>query len=100
MAKEKNEKYDEDDKRLGRGILIAAKWIAIVAGLVGPFVMMYSHDWGLNLGTISVICGGVALCFGPTGRTAGGQWLALLETLGVGLLVLIYYVLILKFIHF
>ncbi|AVK60932.1 hypothetical protein C5Z25_03800 [Lactobacillus sp. CBA3605] len=95
MAKEK---YDEKDKQVGRVILVAAKWIAIIGGLLGPFVMMMNHSVGLDLGSLSVICGGAAICFGKTGRTPGGQWLALLYTLGLGVLVLLYFVLVAKFI--
>ncbi|MFC6294930.1 hypothetical protein ACFQH1_06920 [Lactiplantibacillus daoliensis] len=97
MAKQK---YDAYDRKVGRTVLVIAKWVAIVAALIGPFVMMFNHNWGLELGTLSVLCGGVALCFGPTGRTAKGQWLALLYTLGVGIAVLLYFALVLKFVHF
>jgi len=86
MAKEKHEIYDEQDKRLGRLILKILGIVAIVSGLVGPFIYL------LN----AVICGGVAICLGPKGRTAGGQWLALLKTLGLSILILGYFVIVLK----
>ena len=96
MAKKKHEIYDEKDKRLGRLILKVMRIVAIVSGLIGPFVYLLNADWGRELGTLAVICGGVALCFGPKGRTAGGQWLALLKTLGLGLLILVYFVAVQK----
>ncbi|WP_318765612.1 hypothetical protein [Lactiplantibacillus carotarum] len=98
--KVKREIYDEKDKRLGRGIMVVAKWFAIIGGVVGPFVYLLNQTWGINIGTLAVLVGGSYICFSPTGRTAGGQWLALLESLGVGVLVLGYYLLVLKFIHF
>ena len=97
MAKQK---YDAYDRKVGRTVLVVAKWVAIVAALIGPFVMMFNHNWGLELGTLSVLCGGVALWFWPTVRTAKGQWFALLYTLGVGIAVLLYFALVLKFVHF
>lgn len=96
MAKEKHEIYDEKDKRLGRLILKVLGIVAIVSGLVGPFIYLLNANWGRELGTLAVICGGVAICLGPKGRTAGGQWLALLKTLGLSILILGYFVLVLK----
>ncbi|WP_048000314.1 hypothetical protein [Lactiplantibacillus herbarum] len=97
MAKEKHEIYDEKDKRLGRLILKAMGIIALVGGIIGPFVYLMNANWGRELGTIAVLCGGVYMCFGPKGRTAGGQWIALLKTLGLGLLILVYFALVIKF---
>lgn len=97
MAKEKHEIYDEKDKRLGRLILKIMGIVAIVSGLVGPFIFLLNTNWGRELGTLAVICGGVAICFGPKGRTAGGQWLALLKTLGLGILILVYFAIVQKF---
>ncbi|CAJ1229185.1 hypothetical protein [Lactiplantibacillus xiangfangensis] len=98
--KVKHEIYDEKDKRLGRRILVIFKWVALVAAIIGPFVYMFNHSWGLDLGTLAVLCGGGYLCFGPRGRTAGGQWIALLETLGLAVVILVYFLVILKYIHF
>ncbi|WP_187340714.1 hypothetical protein [Lactiplantibacillus plantarum] len=90
MAKEKHEIYDEQDKRLGRLILKVLGIVAIVSGLVGPFIYLLNANWGRELGTLAVIC------LGPKGRTAGGQWLALLKTLGLSILILGYFVIVLK----
>lgn len=96
LAKEKHEIYDEKDKRLGRLILKIMGIVAVVSGLIGPFVYVWNADWGRELGTLVVICGGLVLCLGPKGRTAGGQWLALLKTLGLAVLILIYFVIVSK----
>ena len=79
MAKEKHEIYDEQDKRLGRLILKILGIVAIVSGLVGPFIYLLNANWGRELGTL-----------------AGGQWLALLKTLGLSILILGYFVIVLK----
>ncbi|RRK10063.1 hypothetical protein D1831_09240 [Lactiplantibacillus garii] len=97
--KVKREIYDEDDRLLGRRILVIARWVALIAGIIGPFVYLFNKSWGLDLGTLTVLCGGAYLCFGPRGRTAGGQWIALLETLGLGAVVLAYFLVVLKYIH-
>ncbi|MCG0774689.1 integral membrane protein [Lactiplantibacillus plantarum] len=54
MAKEKHEIYDEQDKRLGRLILKILGIVAIVSGLVGPFIYLLNANWGRELGTLAV----------------------------------------------
>ncbi|MFC0422934.1 hypothetical protein [Lactiplantibacillus plajomi] len=61
MATEKSGKYeiyDEKDKQRGRTLLIVAKWAAVVAMLISPFVYQVSRSLGLDLATLAVIAGG------------------------------------------